>query len=79
MFSLPKVTNEIMALVTSFVSILHGKSEKKKSISFHQQKYYQICEGSHYIEIVDTYCQYHQNEVPSCFVKWCFSEKKKKK
>jgi hypothetical protein len=52
MLSFPKVSNEIMVLVASFVSILLGKSEIS-STSFHQWKYYQILDGSHYIETVD--------------------------
>jgi hypothetical protein len=39
MLSFPKVSNEIMVLVASFVSILHGKSGKS-STSFHEWKCY---------------------------------------
>ena len=41
-----------MVLGTSFVSILYGKS-KILSISFPQWKYYQMFDGSYYIETVD--------------------------
>jgi hypothetical protein len=47
MLSFAKVSNEIILLVASFVSILHGKNEIS-STSFHQWKYYQIFHGSHY-------------------------------
>jgi hypothetical protein len=39
LLSIPTDTNDIMLLVASFVSILHGKSEIL-SISFPQWKYY---------------------------------------
>ena len=52
LLSIPTDTNDIMVLVASCVSILHGKSEIS-SISFPQWKYYQIFDGSHYIEKVD--------------------------
>jgi hypothetical protein len=37
MLSFPKVSNEIMVLAASFVSILHGKSEKLSTSSKNDQ------------------------------------------